>query len=294
MDFTIYKYKQLLLTFRKVGYEFVTFREFITSARDSDGPDSGSGFNGNGSKPRQRNARDQSGLRRKLAILRHDVDKRPANSLDVALLEHAAGIKGSYYFRIVPESYNLEIMKQIAALGHEIGYHYEDVDLESRKLKAGSQNPQGTDLVDLAYQSFRTNLETLRKDFDVTTACMHGSPRSKYDNRIIWQKYSYRDLGILGEPYFDIDFDQCAYFSDTGRRWNGNSVSIRDKVDSQYKFSFNTTLKLIDNVHQLPDRVMFTIHPQRWTDRSLPWVRELVWQNVKNVAKRLLVAKSHE
>ena len=28
------------------------------------------------------------------------------------------------------------------------------------------------------------------------------------------------------------------------------------------------------------------IHPQRWTDKPLPWVKELVWQNVKNLVKK--------
>ena len=36
---------------------------------------------------------------------------------------------------------------------------------------------------------------------------------------------------------------------------------------------------------------MMTVHPQRWTDRALPWVRELVWQNLKNVAKKALVLR---
>jgi hypothetical protein len=34
---------------------------------------------------------------------------------------------------------------------------------------------------------------------------------------------------------------------------------------------------------------MITTHPQRWTDRPVPWVKELVWQNVKNVGKYFLV-----
>jgi hypothetical protein len=32
--------------------------------------------------------------------------------------------------------------------------------------------------------------------------------------------------------------------------------------------------------------MMITVHPQRWHDRPLPWVRELVWRNVKNTVKR--------
>jgi len=36
----------------------------------------------------------------------------------------------------------------------------------------------------------------------------------------------------------------------------------------------------------LPDKIMLNTHPQRWTDKPWPWVKELVWQNVKNVVKK--------
>ncbi len=39
----------------------------------------------------------------------------------------------------------------------------------------------------------------------------------------------------------------------------------------------------------LPDKVMFTIHPERWNDALVPWSKQLVMQNVKNVVKRFLV-----
>ncbi len=41
----------------------------------------------------------------------------------------------------------------------------------------------------------------------------------------------------------------------------------------------------------LPDKVMLNIHPQRWTDRPLPWVKEFVGQNVKNVVKKYFFVK---
>jgi hypothetical protein len=34
---------------------------------------------------------------------------------------------------------------------------------------------------------------------------------------------------------------------------------------------------------------MINVHPQRWHDRPLPWVKELVGQNVKNVVKAALI-----
>ncbi len=33
---------------------------------------------------------------------------------------------------------------------------------------------------------------------------------------------------------------------------------------------------------------MLNVHPQRWTNDYVPWVRELVVQKVKNIIKRQL------
>ena len=81
--------------------------------------------------------------------------------------------------------------------------------------------------------SFRENLEKLRRVVPVETICMHGSPLSKYDNRKLWEKYDYRDFGIIGEPYFDVNFEEVLYLTDTGRRWDGDSVNIRDKATGE-------------------------------------------------------------
>jgi hypothetical protein len=140
-----------------------------------------------------------------------------------------------------------------------------------------------------------------RKNFDVKTICMHGSPRSKYDNKIIWTKYDYKMLGILGEPYLDIDWNEWGYFTDTGRRWDGEGVSVRDKVvrsqrsevrdqKSEAGRKFRRTKDIIEKVHQLPQKVMITIHPERWTDNIFEWTKQLIFQNVKNVVKRIMIA----
>ncbi|MEA3317514.1 MAG: hypothetical protein U9R54_06115, partial [Bacteroidota bacterium] len=39
---------------------------------------------------------------------------------------------------------------------------------------------------------------------------------------------------------------------------------------------------------EVPKQIMFTFHPQRWTDKPLPWLKELVLQNIKNVVKYFL------
>ena len=216
--------------------------------------------------------------------LRHDVDLKPQNSLRTAQLEADKGMLGIYFFRAVPESWDENVIRGIAALGHEIGYHYESLTTCNGD-------------VDKAYEDFCKNLEALRKIVPVRSICMHGSPRSPYDSKDIWKKYDYKTLGIESEPYLDTDFSKVFYLTDTGRRWDGYKVSVRDKIP-QYQdewtargLVFHSTEDVIDGLHPgvIPKDLMVTVHPQRWNPFGLAWCKELALQNVKNVVKRALV-----
>lgn len=129
---------------------------------------------------------------------------------------------------------------------------------------------------------------------------MHGAPRSKYDGRDLWKKYDYHDFEIIGEPYFNVDFSKIFYLTDTGRRWDGFNVSVRDKIpvyqDQWVKkgLVFHTTddiIKAID-AGNFPERLMMTTHPQRWTNKKGAWLKELLLQSAKNVVKSVLVTPS--
>ncbi len=269
MDFTIKTYKRLLIALKEAGYTFQSFADFIENPA------------------------------KKAIILRHDVDAKKWNTYRIGRIEAGMEIKGTYYFRMVSKSFSKRVIREMAAMGHEIGYHYETM-----KTSRGD--------VDMAYSEFCRKLTIFRKFVPIRTICMHGSPLSKYDNRSIWEKYDYKELDLIGEPYFDIDFGKVLYLTDTGRRWDGEKVSIRDKVDKniEYRVSNNENQKSIQHptpntqhlvlrstndiikaaqTSKLPDQVMLTIHPQRWTDKPLPWLEELVWQNMKNQIKRILV-----
>ena len=189
-------------------------------------------------------------------ILRHDVDLKAENSLETAKIEHSLGILASYYFREVEQSNKPEIIKN-----------------------------------QLAY---------FRQFYLVKTICMHGAPRSKYDGRDLWKRFDYHDYGVIGEPYFDVDFSKVFYLTDTGRRWDGFNVSVRDKVPVYqdewirqgliYHYT-EDILKALER-KSFPKQLMMTTHPQRWTNSTCPWLKELCCQSVKNVAKGLLVKLS--
>lgn len=213
-------------------------------------------------------------------ILRHDVDLKPQNSLATAKIEHELGWRAVYYFRAVPESWDDSIIREIASLGHEVGYHYESLTTCNGDL-------------DAAYRDFCQNLEKLRAIVPVRSICMHGSPKSKWDSKDIWKKYDYHQLGIEFEPYFDTDFSKTFYLTDTGRRWDGFNVSVRDRIPVHQDrwcregLVFHSTDDVIDAAREnkLPDTIMITTHPQRWTNNMPEWWLEFLVQNVKNVVK---------
>ena len=162
-DFTLDKYEQFLKVAIKKGYQLISYQDYLKNSYS------------------------------KAMILRHDVDKRPQNSLKIAQIQNKLGITGTYYFRAVPESFDEVVITQIAELGHEIGYHYEDLTI----CKGDYEK---------AIKHFEKWLNRLKKRYPVKTICMHGSPTSKWDNRLLWGKYNYKDFDIIAEPYFDIDF----------------------------------------------------------------------------------------
>lgn len=246
-DFTINAYKELLDAPNSAGYEFQTFRDYLKNPLE------------------------------KVVILRHDVDKKPGNSLWFAEIEHEKGLRASYFFRAVPESLHVDKLQAIKSLGHEIGYHYEDMD-------PAKGDPEK------AIRSFEENLNKLRKLAPIDTICMHGSPLSKYDNKDLWRHYDYNEYGIIGEPYFDLDYSKIFYITDTGRKWNNRDASIRDKVESPFEIEVRSTQHFIELIKagQMPEKMMINTHPQRWNDELVPWVMELVSQTVKNRIKKIV------
>lgn len=253
-DFTLSIYQKLLESAIAAGYELTTFQAFYKNQTTKE----------------------------KVFILRHDVDKLPFNSVDTAKVQSDLGVKGTYFFRVVKESFDPKAIEAIRDLGHEIGYHYEDMALCNGDFE-----------VSIAH--FEKWLAKFREFYPVKTICMHGSPMSRWDNRDLWTKYDYRKYDIIAEPYYDVDFKQVFYLTDTGRRWDGGKVSIRDKVDSGFNLSFSSTHQLIDAFEQdkMPKVVMQNIHPQRWSNNSFIWTKELVLQNMKNQIKAVMLRRKN-
>jgi hypothetical protein len=254
MDFTFAKYKELCATILESKYTALTFNHYFSL----------------------------KSIPEEFIILRHDVDRKPENALKMAELENAFGITATYYFRMKEEVFIPAIINKIANMGHEIGYHYEVLD------KAGGD-------LEKAIRIFEDELKEFRKICDVKTLCMHGNPLSKWVNNDLWNEYDFKDFGIIGEPYLSIDYTKVLYLTDTGRSWN-SKFSVKDVIGANRQI--NEKIKSTDDVISMINKadieqICVLAHPERWSDGFGAWLKELAWQNVKNVGKAILVKRAY-
>jgi len=308
MDFTLEKYSALISALRRAGYNFVTYADFASSRHASACPaeagmeQSGIGRPGAAGSLWGRAPSEGASASARTVVLRHDVDLHPERAMKMAMVEAGLGVCATYYFRAVPESWDEDIIRAISSLGHEVGYHYESLT-----------TCRGD--VDAAFEDFCANLARLSDLAPVYTVCMHGSPRSPWDSRDLWKKYDYRELGILAEPYLDTDWESTFYLTDTGRRWDGFKVSLRDRIPQMQEewtsadLVFHSTDDLLRACNRMsgqaapaptpavasviapafPPRIMITTHPQRWIPFGISWMSELLLQNVKNIVKQFKI-----
>jgi len=255
LDFTLKKYEELCQTIVSSKYIPLSINKYLTM-----------------------------GCIDKCIILRHDVDRVIGRAQDMAQLEHEYGIASTYYFRHKEDVFQPDIMRKIADMGHEIGYHYEVLD----KAKGDTEKAIGI---------FKQELEDMRAVAEVTTVCMHGNPLASWSNRDLWEKYDLKDFGIIGEPYLSLDYDKILYLTDTGRTWADLNIRVKDVVDTSGRSAnsrSNGKIASTDDVIELVKteevpQICILAHPNRWCNNTVGWTKELIYQNVKNIGKAGIV-----
>ena len=211
-------------------------------------------------------------------VLRHDVDRNPQNALKMAKLEKEAGVVSTYYFRMNKKVFIPDIIREISELGHEVGYHFEDLT---------SMNGDAVKAVD----SFKRNIEKFRELVPVSTVSMHGKPLSRFDNRELIKMIDLKELDILCEPYSVVNRLNMVYLTDVGRKWNNRSTNFRDIAEGHDRYDLRTTFDVIAALgNELSGKnMMLNIHPERWNEDIMPWLANAVWQKIKNAGKYVLI-----
>ncbi len=219
----------------------------------------------------------------RFCLIRHDVDRMAERAVRMARLEHEMGVASTYYFRVRRGRFPRTAVEAVAGLGHEVGYHYEDL--------SDARGDHGR-----ALSSFRRNLAALRTVVPVRTVAMHGRPLSRHDNRDLWRPPDRRgllkrELGILGEVYLDVDYSGVAYLCDTGRTWHPNRGNLRDRVDGGVRTDVRDGRDLLRSLRgrRFP-RLVFQVHPERWTRGAGEFAASWAMDRAAGLVKGLLCA----
>lgn len=216
-----------------------------------------------------------------VAILRHDVDRLPSRAVAMARLEHDRGVRSSYYFRCnrrgeFPEA----AVRRIAALGHEVGYHYET-------LSACHGN------VEAACGAFQQNLGRLRALAPVRSVVQHGAPLSPHDNQELMAFVNLRSLDVI-DAATALSAADLVYFTDTGGRWNARGAeNRRDRVANAAAARVDPADSdaFLDFLRAHPGPVYVGAHPERWPSSRLGRLQADWTDKAVNVAKRVFAAR---
>jgi hypothetical protein len=211
-------------------------------------------------------------------VIRHDVDISGKKTLQMAELEKKFSFRTSYYYRKIKKTFSPQIMRAVAQLGHEVGYHYEVLDKAKGDIKK-------------AKNIFEKELKEFRSTVSVKTISMHGNPLTPWDNRDFWQYYDLSDFDLVGECYLSFDANKIIYLSDTGRTWEEGRHNIKDFLIGEKRLEqpdLRTTDDLFEFLKRSPQDVYLLIHPERWSVNFKDYVVQAVRDWLGCLAKDIL------
>ncbi|MBV4504367.1 hypothetical protein HU751_005860 [Pseudomonas sp. BW13M1] len=211
-------------------------------------------------------------------ILRHDVDRLPQRACALARLEQRLGVRSTYYFRASASGdFPSAAIRMIAQLGHEIGYHYEDLS-----FCKGDR--------DVAIARFLRNLKTLRTVASCSTVSMHGAPLSKYHNQDLLHAEDLQRATLLGDAVTSIEPYTPYYLTDTGGHWLATVTNLRDRVGQAWpRHALPVDLPAFKQfAAEAQHPVYISTHPERWSHNLPSYLRAQAMDTLTNSIKRIL------
>ena len=236
--------------------------------------------------------------RRVLLGLRHDVDDRLDSALRLAELEHRRGVSATYFVLHTARYYDehdprlLEALRQLQALGHEIGWHNDLVTLQlvygldpveylGREL--GRLRENGIDVVGTAAHGsiYCHRLGFHNNEFFLDwPKAVPGGRTSRARVPVGGEEVELRrgNLADFGLEYEAYHLGEDRYFSDArfderGRRWHPDLLELGDLRPRE--------------------RVVVLVHPCHW-DESLGAKYARVVRRLARRALRRRVRRRHQ
>ncbi|HYZ77601.1 MAG TPA: hypothetical protein VE596_09525 [Gaiellaceae bacterium] len=196
--------------------------------------------------------------------LRHDADSRLDSPLELARLEHARGLRATYFvLHTAPywrEPALLPRLRRFQELGHEVGFHNDLVTL---------QRLEGVDAADY----LRDQLARLRGGgIEIVGAAAHGSPwchRLGFHNNYVFDGW---DEPVPGFPATEVP--QKLDPADFGLEYEAYHVP-RDAYFSDSTFMDGRRAHPADLRLEPGKRTIVLVHPCHWDSSALAKVARL-------------------
>ncbi len=195
-------------------------------------------------------------------INRHDIDTDLATARLMFQIEKEMGVRASYYFRL--STIDTALMKEIAANGSEVGYHFEELATVA-KTKGLTKENIGKEMVSIQ-ALFKQNLQKLREK---TKLPMHiVASHGDFLNRRLKLK-------------------NCALLDQTLRRETKIDLEVYDEVFKRYITSrhadthfplFYQPVSPLAAIMLGEKVIYFLTHPRHW--------RANFWENLKHNLNR--------
>lgn len=157
----------------------------------------------------------------KTLILRHDVDVSADYALKMAEIEHARGVKSTYYFRWCAT--DPEVIRKIREMGHEVGLHYETLAFYAQEMSLKSAQ----DITPTVQEELRRRLKFEIAQFeqlygDIYTIASHGAEENRRlgltNYQSVMEGENPLDYGLIGTAYGPIT-EKFSYMSDVSGIW---------------------------------------------------------------------------
>lgn len=152
-------------------------------------------------------------IEKEIVILRHDIDSSIEKAYKMARLEEKLDVQSTYFVLVTSEFYNVaakrnaDTLKEIHAMGHEIGLHFDETRYKGKGLD---------EMVAMAERE----KEILRNviGIPITTVSMHRPSKMILENDVSFPS--------MINSYGSTFFSEFKYLSDSRMHWRENMEEI--------------------------------------------------------------------
>ena len=117
---------------------------------------------------------------------------------------------------------------------------------------------------------------------------MHGSPLARESNLRIWDFFDFNDFDVI-DATLSFQNQACDFFTDTGRTFGASKANLRDHIYVETTPALRSSRELCSFIgNRVPQLLYLSVHPERWTDAPMPWVKQWGWDITANTVKHLI------